>query len=87
MNEEMPKIEIDDTDYIDVVAIKKELVKLSIVRRTGKTPNKEIYNKFLKYLDMAYENNRSKSNIDNRIASIFKVIEQKYEDYMRIYNF
>ena len=69
---------------VDTNMIKLELIRLTITKHTGKEPNKSIINKFYKYLIMEYENNNSKNNIENRIASICKTIETKYDKYTRI---
>lgn len=70
--------------FVDTTTIKKELIKLSIMKHTGKEPNNILVNKFLKYLNMEYENNNSKNNIENRIDSLCKTIEAKYDKYTRI---
>ena len=69
---------------VDTTTIKKELIKLTIIRHTGKEPNPSLINKFLKYLNMEYENNTSKNNIENRITSLCRTIETKYDKYTRI---
>ena len=69
---------------VDTTTIKKELIKLTIIRHTGKEPNPTLINKFLKYLNMEYENNTSKNNIENRISSLCRTIETKYDKYTRI---
>ena len=70
--------------FVDTTTIKKELIRLSIMKHIGKEPNNILVNKFLKYLNMEYENNKSKNNIENRIDSLTKTIEAKYDKYTRI---
>ena len=64
--------------------IKQELIKLTIMKHTGKEPTTRVINKFSKYLIMEYENNTSKNSLDNRLNSLCKAIEKKYDKYTRI---
>lgn len=80
MTNELNEIET----FVDTTTIKKEIIRLSIMKHTGKEPNNTLVNKFLKYLNMEYENNKSKNNIENRIDSLCKTIEAKYDKYTRI---
>ena len=69
---------------IDDYKIKLEVIKLAIMKHTGREINEELLNRFCKYLAMEYENNTSKNSIDNRINSICKTINAKYDKYIRI---
>lgn len=69
---------------VDVSHIKQELIRLTIIKHTGKEPSSQMINKFSKYLIMEYENNTSKNSLDNRINSLCKAIERKYDKYSRI---
>lgn len=71
---------------VDDYKIKLEIIKLSIMKHTGREISEELLNKFCKYLTMEYENNSSKNSIDNRINSICRNITIKYDKYMRIIN-
>ena len=71
---------------VDDYKIKLEVIKLAIMKHTGREIKKELLNRFCKYLTMEYENNTSKNSIDNRINSICKTINTKYDKYMRIIN-
>ena len=71
---------------VDDYKIKLEIIKLSIMKHTGREISEELLNKFCKYLTMEYENNPSKNSIDNRINSICRTITIKYDKYMRIIN-
>lgn len=71
---------------VDDYKIKLEIIKLSIMKHTGREISEELLNKFCKYLTMEYENNSSKNSIDNRINSICRTITIKYDKYMRIIN-
>lgn len=73
-----------DDDIISTDDIVKEVIRLTMLKYTGRKPNIQALTKFSKYLDMEYENNTSKNNINNRIRSIIKTIERKYEKYARI---
>lgn len=80
MNEEI----LENEQIIDLTNIKQELIKLTIMKHTGKEPTTRVINKFSKYLIMEYENNTSKNSLDNRLNSLCKVIEKKYDKYTRI---
>ena len=71
---------------VDDYKIKLEVIKLAIMKHTGREINDELLNRFCKYLAMEYENNTSKNSIDNRINSICKTINTKYDKYSRIIN-
>ena len=80
MNEEI----LENEQIIDLTNIKQELIKLTIMKHTGKEPTTRVINKFSKYLIMEYENNTSKNSLDNRLNSLCKAIEKKYDKYTRI---
>lgn len=80
MNEEI----LENEQIVDLTNIKQELIKLTIMKHTGKEPTTRIINKFSKYLIMEYENNTSKNSLDNRLNSLCKAIEKKYDKYTRI---
>lgn len=80
MNEEI----LENEQIIDLTNIKQELIKLTIMKHTGKEPTTRVINKFSKYLIMEYENNTSKNSLDNRLNSLCKDIEKKYDKYTRI---
>ena len=80
MNEEI----LENEQIIDLTNIKQELIKLTIMKHTGKEPTTRVINKFSKYLIMEYENNTSKNSLDNRLNSLCKTIEKKYDKYTRI---
>ena len=80
MNEEI----LENEQIIDLTNIKQELIKLTIIKHTGKEPTTRVINKFSKYLIMEYENNTSKNSLDNRLNSLCKAIEKKYDKYTRI---
>ena len=80
MNEEV----LENEQIIDLTNIKQELIKLTIMKHTGKEPTTRVINKFSKYLIMEYENNTSKNSLDNRLNSLCKAIEKKYDKYTRI---
>ena len=69
---------------VDDYKLKVEFIKLSIMKHTGKDVNEELLNKFCRYLTMEYENNTSKNSIDNRINSVSKTINSKYDKFIRI---
>ena len=71
-------------DIISTDDIIKEVIRLTMLKYTGRKPNTQAITKFSKYLDMEYENNTSKNSLDNRISSIIKTIEKKYEKYARV---
>ena len=80
MNEEI----LENEQIVDLTNIKQELIKLTIMKHTGKEPTTKVINKFSKYLIMEYENNTSKNSLDNRLNSLCKAIEKKYDKYTRI---
>jgi len=80
MNEEI----LENEQIVDLTNIKQELIKLTIMKHTGKEPTTRVINKFSKYLIMEYENNTSKNSLDNRLNSLCKAIEKKYDKYTRI---
>lgn len=80
MNEEI----LENEQIIDLTNIKQELIKLTIMKHTRKEPTTRVINKFSKYLIMEYENNTSKNSLDNRLNSLCKAIEKKYDKYTRI---
>jgi len=59
---------------VDDYKIKLEVIKLAIMKHTGREISEELLNRFCKYLTMEYENNTSKNSIDNRINSICFII-------------
>lgn len=81
-NENLENVERDI--IVDISSIKKELIRLTIIKHTGKEPSNQMINKFTKYLIMEYENNTSKNSLENRINSLCKAIENKYDKYSRI---
>ena len=80
MNEEI----LENEQIVDLTNIKQELIKLTIMKHTGKEPTTRVINKFSKYLIMEYENNTAKNSLDNRLNSWCKAIEKKYDKYTRI---
>ena len=80
MNEEI----LENEQIVDLTNIKQELIKLTIMKHTGKEPTTRVINKFSKYLIMEYENNTSKNSLNNRLNSLCKAIEKKYDKYTRI---
>ena len=74
----------NNLQVVDTYIIKEALIKLVMTKRNGKEPSKAELNRFTKYLNMEYENNTSKSSVDNRINSICKAIETKLAKYDRI---
>ena len=80
MNEEI----LENEQIVDLTNIKQELIKLTIMKHTGKEPTTRVINKFSKYLIMEYENNISKNSLDNRLNSLCNAIEKKYDKYTRI---
>lgn len=80
MNEEI----LENEQIVDLTNIKQELIKLTIMKHTVKEPTTKVINKFSKYLIMEYENNKSKNSLDNRLNSLCKAIEKKYDKYTRI---
>ena len=80
MNEEV----LENEQIVDLTNIKQELIKLTIMKHTGKEPTTRVIKKFSKYLIMEYENNTSKNSLDNRLNSLCKAIEKKYDKYTRI---
>lgn len=80
MNEEI----LENEQIVDLTNIKQELIKLTIMKHTGKEPTTRVINKFSKYLIMEYENNTSKNSLDNRLNSLCKAIEKKYDKYTKI---
>lgn len=86
MNEEIIETEeiLERKEYVDLSILKKELIRLAYIKHYGKTPTKMFLHKFLKYINMEYENNTSKNNIDNRINSLCKAIETKMDKYSRV---
>lgn len=75
---------VRDDEIISTDDIIKEVIRLTMLKYTGRKPNTQALTKFPKYLDMEYENNTSKNSLDNRISSIIKTIEKKYEKYARV---
>lgn len=86
MNEELIENEeiLERKDYVDLSILKKELIRLTIMKHTGKEPTAKVINKFSKYLIMEYENNTSKNSLEHRLNSLCKAIEKKYDKYTRI---
>ena len=80
MNEEI----LENEKIVDSSCIKQELIRLTIIKHTGKEPSARVINKFSKYLNMEYENNTSKNSLEHRINSLCKAIEKKYDKYTRI---
>ena len=80
MNEEI----VANEKIVDITCIKNELIKLAIMKHTGKEPTKQLINKFSRYLIMEYENNNSKNSLDNRLNSLCNAITKKYDKYTRI---
>ena len=69
---------------VDDYKVKIEVIKLAIMKHTGKEPTTRVINKFSKYLIMEYENNTSKNSLEHRLNSLCKAIEKKYDKYTRI---
>ena len=86
MNENIIKTEetLERKEYVDLSILKKELIMLVYIKHYGKTPTKMFLHKFLKYINMEYENNTSKNSIDNRINSLCKTKETKMDNYSRV---
>ena len=80
MNEEI----LENEQIVDITYIKNELIRLTIMKHTGKEPTTRVINKFSKYLIMEYENNTSKNSLEHRLNSLCKAIEKKYDTYTRI---
>ena len=77
-------MENNNSQVVDTYVIKEALIRLVMAKRNGKEPTKVELNRFTKYLNMEYENNTSKSSVDNRINSICKAIETKLDKYDKI---
>ena len=67
MNEQI----LENEQIVDITYIKNELIRLTIMKHTGKEPTTKIINKFSKYLIMEYENNASKNTCNNSFANLF----------------
>jgi len=50
----------------------------------GRDLSQNTLEKFYKYLNLEFENNNSKNNLDNRINSLYKVIQKQYDDFMKL---
>lgn len=69
---------------IDIFDIREELIKMMTNKYVGKELSQQELDKFYKYLGLKYDNNNSKNSLDNRINSLYKVIQKQYDDYMKL---
>ncbi len=77
---------IDDKtkDVMDLCDIKQDMVRTMLNKYTNKALSKEEITKFLKYLNLQLKENKSKNNLDNRISSIYKIIQKQYNNYTEL---
>lgn len=71
-------------DIMDFYDIKQDIVKTMLSKYTNKSLSKEEFTKFYKYLNLQLKDNKSKNNLDNRINSIYKMIQKLYNDYIEL---
>lgn len=69
---------------LDVSKIKEVMVESMLNRYTESEVNKGDLNKFFKYLNHQSKENNSKSNLDVRINSIYKMIQKHYDDFIKL---
>ena len=66
---------------IELVELKKDIVRTMLDRFTNGKITDEEQKKFYKYLTLQLKDNTSKNNLDNRINSIYKLIQKQYDNY------
>ena len=86
LEKSMTSIE-DDKRVIDISIIKEGLLKLMLIKRYGVEPTKSELHRFIKFINVEYENNSSKNSFDKRVESICKQIDKKIEKFDKINHF
>ena len=66
---------------IELVEMKKDIVNTMLKSYTNGKITDEEQKKFYKYLTLQLKDNTSKNNLDNRINSIYKLIQKQYNNY------
>lgn len=69
---------------IDIFDIRQELIRIMVNKYAGRDLSQNTLEKFYKYLNLEFENNNSKNNLDNRINSLYKVIQKQYDDFIKL---
>ena len=69
---------------IDILDIRQEMIKLMVNKYSGKELSNKELSKFYKYLNLEFKNNNSKNNLDNRLNSFYKIIQRKYDDFIKL---
>lgn len=69
---------------IDILDIRQEMIKLMVNKYAGKELSNKELSKFYKYLNLEFKNNNSKNNLDNRLNSFYKIIQKKYDDFIKL---
>lgn len=69
---------------IDILDIRQEMIKLMVNKYSGKELSNKELSKFYKYLNLEFKNNNSKNNLDNRLNSFYKIIQKKYDDFIKL---